>query len=220
MIKFDPQDLFPLYSLDAYTYSEAQAHAAWVDQELGFEISAVEKKIRKENKCEDQQQNWQHLSPQAFQTPYVELRNIVELLELQPEDHLVDLGCAYGRMGFVIGCHKSQARFTGFELEELRVIEAKRVLLKRGFRNVHFVQGDLSSVSFVIPLANVYFIFDYGSAEAVQKTLEDLRKLAQTQQIKVVARGKLVRFWIHKEHPWLAEVNQAQHFAHFSIYRS
>lgn len=223
MILFDPENLFPLLKLESYAYKEAQEHSLLVDKWIGFNVDEIEMKIRSQEKSQPgsvPQQNWQHLSAQAMQTPYVEIRNILDLLDIQAGDHIVDLGCAYARMAFIVGKHYPQVGFSGYELEELRIHEARRILRLHSFANIHLHVADLASADFQMPEAEIYFIFDYGSEPAVRKTLRDLQKTAKKKKIQVVARGKLVRFWIHKEHPWLAEVEPARHFPHFSIYNS
>lgn len=218
MIPFNPQDPFPLLDLDQYSYQEAQEHAALVDQWLGFQLEEVEKEISKSNEA---QQNWSHLSVQAFQTPYVELRNILEFLKVSSPSHIVDLGCAYARMAFVMAEHHPHINFTGYELEPLRVAETKRIFHQRyKDSEAQIIASDLSSLDFTPPAADVYFIFDYGNEGAVKKTLNDLKFIALQKPVTVVGRGRLTRFLIHKEHPWLCEVNTPQHFAHFSIYKS
>ncbi|WII72233.1 class I SAM-dependent methyltransferase [Bdellovibrio sp. 22V] len=219
MIIFSSQDPFPLLTLGSYSYKEAQNHSVIADEWLGFQISATEENIRRQNKLPEQQ-NWEHLSEQAFQTPYIELRNILELLTLKPGDHIVDLGCAYARMAFLILRHFQGVQFTGYELEKERVLEALRVLGPQSSQDIKILPQDLSALSFKAPAADVYFIFDYGTEAAVKKTLEDLKAVASARSVRVVARGRLSRFLIHRDHPWLAEVVTPQHFEHFSIYTS
>ncbi|WP_295900221.1 SAM-dependent methyltransferase [uncultured Bdellovibrio sp.] len=222
MISFDANNPFPLLELDTYSYKEAQDHAVLVDEWLGFQIDSCEEKVRSRSKTQENvpQQNWEHLSVQAFQTPYMEIRNILDLLSLTPGKHIVDLGCAYGRMGFVLGAHHKDIRFSGYELEQERVLEAQRVLSRFSYPEINFYTADLSASEFVLPEADVYFIFDYGNESAVKKTLVDLQKIAQKRSIEVIARGRLSRFLVHKEHPWLSEVETPRHYPHFSIYRS
>jgi hypothetical protein len=50
--------------------------------------------------------------------------------------------------------------------------------------------------------------------------LASLRELARERGITVVGRGRRIRDAIEAEHPWLASVVPAKHFAHYSIYRS
>jgi hypothetical protein len=69
-------------------------------------------------------------------------------------------------------------------------------------------------------LAQYYFIFDFGSAPAIDKTLEDLKAIAKHQSIRVVARGRYIRHRIYQSHPWLSSVNEPQDFDHFTIFTS
>ncbi|KHD89067.1 MAG: hypothetical protein OM95_05850 [Bdellovibrio sp. ArHS] len=216
---FHPENPFPLLDLSSYTYQEAQEHAICVDAHLGLRCESVEKEIRAQAK-EDSLflQNWDHLSVQAFQTPYVEIRNILDLLKLNSGSVLVDLGCAYARMAFVVQRHHPDIQFLGFELEGLRVAEAQRALGATTL--VDLQTTDLAKAEFQLPPADVYFIFDYGTEAHVRKTLDDLKVMARSRTIQVVGRGRLTRFLIHKEHPWLCEVEEPSHYSHFSIYRS
>lgn len=221
MISFDPRNPFVFLPLESYSYKEAQDHSVSVDDHLGFRLQEVEERIRaRTQEIPENNQNWDHLSVQAFQTPYVELRNILELLNLKPQDHVVDLGCAYARMAFVMGTHFPEIVFSGYELEKERVEETLRVLKSWPAQNISVYTANLALESFVPPQADVYFIFDYGNEDAVSKTLRDLQTVARERSIQVVARGRLSRFLIHRDHPWLAEIETPRHFAHFSIYHS
>lgn len=222
MIPWSPENPFPLLELNSYTYQEAQEHACKVDEWLGFSCETVEEKIRLQHaKIEnDKQQNWAHLSVQSFQTPYVELQNILQLLCLRSGDRVVDLGCAYARMGFVIGACYPGVKFYGYELEPLRVTEALRVLSFKKHTGIFVEQADLSCLEFQMPSAEAYFLYDFGHESSVRKSLLDLQQIARQKTLKVVARGRLARFCIHQSHPWLCEVQTPQHFPQFSIYQS
>ncbi|WP_373998793.1 SAM-dependent methyltransferase [Bdellovibrio bacteriovorus] len=220
MIVFDANNPFPLLDLNSYTYQEAQEHSLKVDEHLGFQCESIEAEIRSHAKESSVvQQNWEHLSVQAFQTPYVEIHNILDLLSLHPGDTIVDLGCAYARMALVIQRHFPELQFIGYELENQRVEEAQRIL-GISSTSIRVQSTDLSAENFHLPSADVYFIFDYGTEANVKKTLQDLQEVAKSRPIQVVGRGRLTRFLIHKEHPWLSEVQEPSHYPHFSIYRS
>lgn len=221
MIEFKDTDLYPLLNFDSYTYQEAKDHALLVDDYLGFECEAAEALIQQGAKVASRdQQNWQHLSVQAMQTPYVEIRGILDLLKPQPGETLVDLGAAYGRIGFVMDQHYPEVKFYGFEIEEARVKEAQRVMNLQHVETAQMVAADLAAESFTLPRADYYFIFDYGHERDVRRTLDDLRTISRTHPIQVVARGRLSRALIHADHLWLSSVYQPMHFPHFSIYRS
>jgi precorrin-6B methylase 2 len=221
MIQFREEDLYPLLDFDAYTYQEAKDHALLVDDFLGFECELAEASIRHGTKnASEAQQNWEHLSVQAMQTPYVEIRGILNLLNPRAGESLVDLGAAYGRMGLVMAKHFPDTEFFGFEIEVARVQEAQRVMKLHNIDYSKMIAADLCGENFNLPLADYYFIFDYGHERDVRRTLNDLKHIARSRAIQVVARGRLSRALIHEDHPWLHLVNEPRHFAHFSIYRS
>lgn len=221
MIEFKESDPFPLIKADSYTYQGAKDHAILVDDWLGFEHEKIESSLRGGDKsASSSQQNWEHLSVQAMQTPYVEIRNILDILNPQPGETLIDLGAAYGRMGLVMNKHFPLTNFFGFEIEAARVREAQRVMALQKMDISQMITADLSSPEFTMPVADYYFIFDYGHERDVRRTLQDLQSIARTRPLHVVARGRLSRALIHAYHPWLASMHGPQHFPHFSIYRS
>ena len=224
MILFDPQNPFPLIALDQYTYQEAKEHASQADQWIGFNMEPIEDLlIKKKNPVDPDSiptQTWAGLSVQAFQTPYIEIRSILDLLQLKTNQKIIDLGCAYGRMAHVVGFYYPEINFLGFEFSFERVVEARKCLSAFLYPNVEIKCADLSEKNFELSWADIYFMYDFGSQKAIEKTIQDLQQLALQKEICVVARGKSSRHVIHTQHPWLTEVNKPQHFEHFSIYRS
>jgi hypothetical protein len=216
---FDPQDPYPLESM---SYPEAQRHAGAVDLWLGLRIDEVEADISFKNQSSGprDQQKWGGLAPQVLLTPYTELRAMLADVGLKNSDCVVDLGAGYGRMGFVLAKHYPEVQFVGYEILEERVREAKRCLENHSCHRAKMICADLSATDFFPVLANVYFIYDYGSRLAVVKTLEDLKKIAQTRPITVIGRGRLSRDLIERETPWLSQVIKPSHRGNFSIYRS
>ncbi len=215
---FNPKDPFQHLESGSYTYAQAKHHAAQVDQLLGFQIQPIENSLTRGNLGQQQQEAWIGLDVQSFSTPYLEIRTALELLNLEPADRVVDLGCGYGRMAHVIGRHYPSQYFIGYELLKERVQEANRVLEPFHYPNVRIEQMDLVQIA---PIeAQHYFIYDYGSNVAIEKTLKDLLQIAKSQTIQVVGRGRASRHLIHQNHPWLSEVNTPRHFETFSIYRS
>jgi SAM-dependent methyltransferase len=225
-IEFNPDGPFPLISDDEHTYQEAQEHSVVVDEWLGFKTAEVEQALLKSQSYNVQADEnipvnfWRGLPVQALQTPYTEIRFILELLKPQDGQHIVDLGCGYGRMAFVVGKHYPGVKFTGYELVAERVDEGNRILEKFDYPLSAIKTQDLTDPQFVPVLADCYFIFDFGSAPAVDKTLEDLKRIAKKQSIQVVARGRYIRHRIFQSHPWLSEINEPQVFDHFTIFQS
>lgn len=220
MLKFDPLNPFPLLAEEGHSYADAQAHSTVVDAWLGLEVDAAEA-IVSANPNEQDQNLWRDLPAKTLLTPYTELRRILGLLDPQPGDLVVDLGAAYGRMGFVIAEHYPGTQFVGYELADARVNAGVAAMKQRHLPNlIRLEKADLSSLEFRPETARFYFLYDYGSRRAIQKTLDDLREISVTKKIRVVGRGRAVRDAIERECPWLSQVNQPVHTSHFSIYSS
>ncbi len=220
MIPFDPENPFPLHAPGSYSYADAKAHAQSVDSWLGFQITSIEEALKKKETLDFEfpQTFWVGLESQAFLTPYLELRTALSLLDPTPQSQVIDLGCGYGRLGHVLGRHYPQVHFTGYEIVSERVTEARRVLEPWNYPFVTIVESDL--VRHAPEAGDIYFIYDYGSKPAIQKTLKDLQNIARHRSIAVVARGRASRFFIQEENPWLSQVQDPKHFETFSIYRS
>lgn len=225
MLAFDPENPFPLVSaVDATNYAEAQLHSEAVDRWLGVETGRIEQEIKQEDaatqKNPQDQEFWIGLPVQRLLTPYTEIRLL--LSQLNPPSHstVIDLGAGYGRMGFVLGRHYPEVNFIGYEVVKKRVQEAKRCLALADCPRAQMVIADLADPGFRPLLADYYFLYDYGSRSAIEKTLQDLREIARSRTITVVGRGRASRDAIERDHPWLSQVCEPRHFAHYSIYRS
>lgn len=221
-IVLNPLDLFPQLPAASHSYTEAQEHSVLVDAHLGFHTEEIERKLIKDwgsKSLESDVQAWVGLPVQAMQTPYTEIRQILDLLSPAKDSTVVDLGCAYGRMAHVVGHHYPGVSFVGYELVDERVQEGNRVLSQFHYPSCHLITADLSDAAFVPPLAEYYFIFDFGSRPAIEKILNDLKKISLKKEITVVARGRGIRNWIYQGHPWLYAIQEPQIFDHFSIFR-
>jgi protein-L-isoaspartate O-methyltransferase len=191
-----------------------------VDAWLGLRTHAIEKQIAENPSLPEDQQLWIGTSTRTFLTPYTEIREILHRLAPPSCATIVDLGAGYGRMGFVVGMHYPEARFVGYEYLEARVTEARNALARHGFKNIEMRQADLQAPGFSPASADFYFIYDYGTRQAIEKTLDDLREIARSRAITVIGRGRGSRDAIERRHPWLSGVVPPEHFSHYSIYRS
>jgi hypothetical protein len=223
MLAFDPQDPFPLLAEDRHSYAEAQAHAALVDTWLGFDMEAIELTIAgdRSKNGSDGQESWVGLAIKSLLTPYTELRQIIERLQPRAGEAMIDLGAAYGRLGFVVAKHAPGVSFKGYELVAERAREGNRCL--ENFAPHALIQletADLRSLEFKLPKAEYYFMYDFGSREAIDKILAELGALARIQPVTVVGRGGRTRDAIERHNPWLSQVHMPEHHPHYSIYVS
>ncbi len=210
----------------------AHKHSRDLDRSLGFEIPRIEEELLRRAKerrpsgnmktwgegIHQGSQSWVGLDPQTLQTPYSELLRICELLDPGPGSTVVDLGAGYGRMGLVLGARCREVSFIGFELVPERVREGRRILREHGCTHATLLEQDLTDPDFEVPLAEVYFLYDYGKVEHIRRTLAQLSAIADRKNFQLVARGMGARSLIENEHPWLSDVYPVHREENFSIY--
>jgi hypothetical protein len=189
-----------------------------VDAWLGLDTERVERLLVKSS----EHQLWVGLGAEKLLTPYTELRLLLSQLELKDGDTIIDLGAAYGRMGFVLGRHYPEVYFVGYELAKERVEHGNECLKRHGCLRAELRHVDLSDRHFELSSATYFFIYDYGSRAAIEKTLQDLLRIAvkQRQTVRVIGRGRASRDAIERGHPWLSQVVAPRHYKHYSIYSS
>ncbi len=207
--------------------SVMQSHAAAADAWLGLEIEKTERRLLNQG-CRlkaggvsrDPQELWIGLASQDLLTPYIEIRGLLELLSPPRSTMIVDLGAAYGRMGFVVARHFPERQFVGYEYVGERVHEARRCLQVLENSRITIEHADLSDRRFSPVAADYYFLYDFGTAKAIEKTLYDLRRIALERSITVIARGRRSHEAIETRHPWLVPATRVQSIAASTVFRS
>ena len=203
-----------------------------VDHFFGYQISDIEADLLNEAKSLRPQGSmvnfsealyqghevWIGLDPQVLNTPYVELVQLCRMLRPSQNEMVVDLGAGYGRLGLVLHSFFPETKFVGFELVESRVEEGRRILEKWKCKNAQLLCQDLMDEDFKLPVAQYYFIYDFGKVSHIRRILEKLEKYADHSHFKVIARGKGVRSIIEHEHKWLTTLNDVHHEQNYSIY--
>ena len=212
---FDALDPFP-FAPEGTPYAAEKAHAAAADAWLGLATAATERALAPAGPAAE---TWAHVGADTFLTPYTELRRMLALVDLKAGERIVDLGAGYGRLGFVVEKHTA-ANFLGLELVAERVAEGARALARFGAKRAELIQADLARPDFSPPPAAWYFVYDYGTRAAIEKTLRDLRERAKAGPVRLVGRGRAVRDAIERSHPWLGEVVAPRHHGNFSLYVS
>lgn len=207
-------------------------HAALVDRILDLRINYVEEMLMAQACDFDPEgsheswgpslhqgvQTWIGLEQQTLQTPYAECLRILQMLKIRPYQHIIDLGAAYGRMGLVIGGLFIKNSFTGYEYVKARVDEGNRLYAELNLNRCRLVTQDLFSPGFELPPADVYFIYDYGQVQHIDRTLCQIQELSKQRPTKLVVRGRFTRQIIQELHPWLELRYQGRGDESFSIY--
>jgi len=111
-----------------------------------------------------------------------------------------------------------KAHFIRYEYVPERVLEGKRIFLENNCAQCSLFVQDLTAPDFVLPAAEFYFLYDYGTVSHIRKTLAQLEVMALKKAFKVIARGKGTRSLVQYEHPWLCDVYPPIHEEHFSIF--
>lgn len=214
------------------SYEANRTHSEDLDRELGVAVEAIEVGLLEIAKSKlpdgdhkkwgqaihEGNQTWVGLSHQTLQTPYGELREICELLNPQDSTTVVDLGAGYGRLGLILGSFFPEVNFIGHEYVPERVREGQRILELYKCQKAQLLQKNLTSPDYQLPLAEYYFIYDYGTVPHLRRTLKQLEVISEKKNFKVIARGKGVRSLIQYEFPWLSQVYAAIHREQYSIY--
>jgi precorrin-6B methylase 2 len=197
-------------------------HSELIDKILGFRMRYVEEMLQAEAAGFDPDagavQTWMGLDLQVLQTPYSQILRILQLLKLKPSQHVVDLGAAYGRMGIVIGGRYIKSFFTGYEFVKARADEGNRIFKELDFNRCRLVTQDLAHRAFSLPEADIYFIYDYGQVEHIDRTLRQLEEMSHRRPVKVVVRGRFTKEIIAHAHHWLNLQYEGKLNESFSIY--
>lgn len=205
------------------TYALAKAQAKLIDDLLGFNCDSIEEKLFQENQeslFSSPRQFWYGLELQSLQTPYSEIHEMIQHLNPKEGERWLDLGAAYGRMGIALGFLRPTVHFIGYEYDQQRVDEGNRLFKQWNLLFSEMKQADLAVDEFQMPVADLYFVYDFGSKEDIYKVLEKLRLIAAQKQICIVARGRGVRNWILMDFPWLYDIHPPEHFKNWTVFRS
>ena len=205
-------------------------HSILIDKILGFKILRVEEKLlqryRKfyaddesdqKNRYDDSE-TWIGLHPQTLLTPYSEILGILEKVSRFKLTKVIDLGCAYGRIGFVLPAILPNCEFIGYELVTERAREGRRVASTLGMDNFSILEENLLSDDFKLPHASMYFIYDFSRVEDLKLILERLIELIGVHDFILVARGDEVRSLIQMYYPIFLSRHAPIHLKNCSIF--
>lgn len=129
---------------------------------------------------------------------------------------LVDLGSGYGRVGLTLGLMRTDMNFLGFEYVKHRVDAANLTCEKFDLcKKIHFYHQDLSDPEFLLPDAEIYYLYDPFSRQTYEFILQQLLKLSHTKKITIVTKGNAKEWFmpISIENKW----QQPIHFENSNI---
>lgn len=210
-----------IYLYENSDYSKIQEHSNLIDKIIDINVNEIEgklldlaKSITEEGSVRtwgksihDGVQTYVGLNPEQLQTPYSEFYKIIESISPEENQKVVDLGAGYGRLGLICHAFDQSIIFEGHEYAKERVDEGNRIYDFFEIENSRLVQQDLSSDSFDMPNADIYFMYEYGDMGHVQESLRQLQEISKTQNFRLVCRGKGSNNLIWNNHPWLTVFN-------------
>lgn len=222
------------FKLDTHDYQEMQRHSNMIDKELDVRVEEIEKSIISKAKEAFPEANYQSWGPltchgaqtwiglnhEQLQTPYNEFYRLCKRLSPKAQEHWVDLGASYGRLGIVLHAFESSVCFTGFEYIDERVVEGNRIFKKYGLINAQLITQDLTAFDFELPEADVYFLYDFSTPTQIHDVLDKLGDLSLKKKFRVVARGRGCRSVVDHKHPWLDQIFSSDDGEHYAIYQS
>tara|TARA_R110000868_G_scaffold209490_3_gene459306 strand:+ start:2032 stop:2751 length:720 start_codon:yes stop_codon:yes gene_type:complete len=197
-------------------YQQKQLHSAIIDEIVGFSVHEIEESLIKDEYPE--LESWIGLSPEQLQTPYDELLELTEHLDLNGAEKVVDLGAGYGRLGLVLGQQAPQAHFLGYELVGERVENGNEVFERLELQNAQLIEQNIIAPEFEVESADIFFIYDFGQKEHINQLLKSLDDLANENEFKIVARGRGVRSLIQHRYPRFCHAVDPLHFETYSLY--
>jgi len=184
-------------------------HSKNIDQFLGFRIVKIERKLISqyrpffvnENEVTKKKlhseggntgESWIGLNPQVLLTPYTELYEIFYLLKDQKIKSIIDIGCAYGRVGIVARAFFPEVEFTGYEIVKKRITEANRI------NDLYDLQMDIHNQNvlddgFELPESSVYFIYDFSHFLHIKKILAQIESKINQHPFILIAKGEDIR---------------------------
>jgi len=203
-----------------------------IDILVGFAIRQIEKELLEEalkispgadisglgRALHDGNQTWIGLDERTLCTGYDEIFKMLDIVGLENQSRVIDLGAAYGRMGLVMESLQPHASYLGFEYVQERVDEGNRVFNNFNCKNAKLLTQDLFADSFQMPEADIYFIYEYGRIDHIKHTLEQVQEASFGRKVKLIVRGDSTNSMIYYHHPWIASVYKPRHEENFSVY--
>ena len=184
-------------------------HSKSIDQYLGFRILRIERKLiqqyrsffvdekkisNKKLHCESGEtgESWVGLNPQVLLTPYSELYEIFDLLRESQIKSIIDIGCAYGRVGIVAKAFFPLSSFTGYEIVKKRISEAQRISSLYNL-DLNILNQNVLDEDFELPNSSIYFIYDFSHFMHIRTILSKLEKKIGKHPFILVAKGDDIR---------------------------
>lgn len=195
-----------------------------LDHKYGLKIDEIENELCKNAQKMDKayslgtSRTWVGLHPQIFQTPYSEIDEFLSILSRFNPKSIIDLGAAYGRVALVMQKHMPECQFKGFEFVKERCDEGNRIFKQRGLSNCSLIAQNIVKEKFKLPIADIYFIYDFSDQHDQKKVLDIFSKKMEIDKFFLIVRGKSMRSLIQNKYQEFHNCFKPLHQENWSIY--
>lgn len=204
-----------------------------IDRKLGFKIPKIEDKLQqkyrayyRDNDLNSRKQHyegtqtWIGLHPQVLQTPYSDIHRCLSYLLDKEISSIVDIGAGYGRVGIVAKSLFPDVEFKGFEIIKKRSDEGNRIFQKIGLDDCSISNEDVLKEDFHLPIAQVYFIYDFSEAEDICMILDQLEDRYNSSNYYLITKGDRVDSMIERKYKFFSKTKIVKTFRNMNVYSS
>lgn len=132
----------------------------------------------------------------GVQSGYSTVLTAIRYLKPLQGARFVDLGSGYGRLGLVIGILRPDIDFKGYEFIQHRVDITMATVLNFNMQgHVQMYTQDLALKEFLIPDADIYYLYDPFSDVTYGHVLSQLVSISLKHKISIVTKGN-ARAWL------------------------
>jgi len=187
-------------------------HARNLDREIGYKINKIEAKLLQKYRSYDESsftggtqhyagtQTWIGLPPHVLQTPYNHIYEALMAIRNYHVERIVDIGCGYGRVGLVMNSLFPDAKFIGYEVLKQRAREANRVYDKLDLSNCEVLLENVLAESFSLPIAQVYFMYDFSEMQDISIILDELVSRMTEYPFFLITVGDRIDYLIERKY--------------------
>lgn len=141
----------------------------------------------------------------GFGSSYYFLERLLLELNMPPGSIIVDVGCSFGRLGFLIGARHPEVTYIGVDISPEKIAQAESARNAMDFGNVTFKVADLTAPDFIIPRADYYYLYDPVNTDSRPVLFEKLRNATAGRDAWIISSdgtGSFLSF--SNEQAWLA----------------
>lgn len=184
-----------------------------IDLASGIQTKKISQEIQRASRREfndkhQGEETYSFAGPELLLTPYSEILNLFQAVQLKGGESVVDLGAGFGRVGLALAARYPEVTSIGYEIVKDRIQEGARIAKEWGLDSqATLLEQNLADPHFKPKAADVYFAFNPVSGSTFDKILEDLRTvgLKSGKRFRFIVFGPSP-FYKTDAQPWLKQL--------------